>query len=298
MDRLQQLRVFEAVADECSFAAAARRLNVSPPAVTRAVSALEAALAVQLLKRTTRHVRLTEVGARYLASVRHILADLEAADAAAAGVIAKPSGLLRVTAPSLFGRMFVVPVVAEYLQHYPQVSVEALLLDRVVNLLEEGVDVGLRIGELRDLGLRVRQVGSVNTVVVASPAYVQRCGTPAAPAELSAHDIVLSTAGHLSDSWRFSTAGGDCLLKLKPRLAVTTNDAAIAAAEQGLGITRVLSYQVAGALAEGRLVELLAEQRGKAEPVSIVHREGINMPAKTRAFIDLLAERLSCELAQ
>ena len=190
MDRFQLMNVFVAVAEESGFAAGARRLRMSPPAVTRAVAALEQRLKVKLLNRTTRYVRTTEVGQRYLDDARRILAEADEADEAAAGVNAAPRGHLAVTAPVLFGRMFVMPLIVEYLNRYPDTAVSAVLLDRVVNLLEEGLDVGIRIGELPDSNLQATVVGSVRLVVCASKEYLRRHGVPRRPEE------VLSTFDH------------------------------------------------------------------------------------------------------
>jgi DNA-binding transcriptional LysR family regulator len=291
------MQVFVAVAEEQGFAAAARRLQLSPPAITRAVAALEEQLGVKLFNRTTRYGRDTEAGLRYLEDVRHILADVEAAGEAAAGINAEPRGHLGVTAPVLFGRKFVMPGIVDYLQRYPDMEVDAVFLDRVVNLMEEGLDVGVRIGELPDSSMRALRVGTVRTVVVAAPAYLQAHGVPQVPQDLRGHQIVASSAGNFGSNWRFAEAAGEHPLKVQPRLTVTTNDAAVEAAVEGLGITRLLSYQVAAEVAAGQLEILLAEFERPALPVHIVHREGRYSSAKVRAFIDLLAERLRSDVA-
>lgn len=295
MDRFHQLRVYVAVAEEEGFAAAARRLQLSPPAVTRAIAALEASLGVKLLDRTTRYVRATEAGLRYLEDARQILADLESADEAAAGINAEPRGHLAVTAPVLFGRKFIVPGIVDYLERYPEMEVQAVFLDRVVNLLEEGLDVGIRIGELPDSSMRALRVGTVRTVLVASPAYLSGRGSPRVPQDVLDHSIIASSAGNFGTLWRFSI--GEHPLKVQPRLTVTTNDAAVAAAVEGFGITRLLSYQVAAELEAGSLDILLSEFEPAANPVHIVHREGRYSSTKVRAFIDLMAERLRADKA-
>lgn len=292
MDRLHQMQVFVCVAEEAGFAAAARRLEMSPPAVTRAVAALEGDIGVKLLKRTTRQVKVTEAGYRYLQDAKRILAEVTAADEAAAGVHAKPQGRLAVTAPMLFGRMFVLPAITDYLQQYPDVSVDTVFLDRVVNLLDEGLDVGVRIGALPDSGMRALRVGSVRIVLVASPAYLAEAGLPDSPAALSQHALIVSKAISFTKNWRFSGTVGDFDLKVDSKLSVTTNDAAIAAAMQGVGVARVLSYQVASELQSGHLQTLLSEYEPPPLPVHIVHREDRAAPAKVRSFIDLLAGRL------
>jgi DNA-binding transcriptional LysR family regulator len=292
MDRFHQMQVYRAVAEEEGFAAAARRLKLSPPAVTRVISALEDQLGVKLLDRTTRYVRVTDAGQRYLEDCRRILADVEAADEAAAGIHGEVRGHLAITAPILFGRLFVMPGIIDYLQRYPGMEVSALFLDRIVNLVEEGLDVGVRIGELPDTSLRALRVGSVRTVLVAAPAYLQQNGLPGSPAELSRHTIIASSAVSQDLNWRFRHGNDERAVRIKPRLTVTANDAAIAAAVSSFGITRILSYQVASHLADGSLNILLSEFEPAPWPVHIVHREGHHAAARTRAFISLLAERL------
>jgi DNA-binding transcriptional LysR family regulator len=295
MDRFHQLQVYVAVAEEQGFAAAARRLQLSPPAVTRAVAALENTLGVKLLDRTTRYVRATEAGRRYLEDARQLLAGLEAADDAAAGINAEPRGHLAVTAPVMFGRLFVMPGIVEYLRRYPAVEVDAVFLDRSVSLLEEGLDVGIRIGELPDSSMRALRVGSVRHVLVAAPAYLEQHDSPRVPADLRERTLIASTAGGFSNSWRFSEAAGEHPLKVDARLTVTSNEAAISAVLAGLGIARLLSYQVAAQVEAGRLELLLPQYDPPEHPVHILHREGRYASARVRAFIDLLAERLRAD---
>ncbi|MEH6470912.1 MAG: LysR family transcriptional regulator [Halopseudomonas sp.] len=297
MDRFHQMQVYTAVAEEEGFAAAARRLKMSPPAVTRAVASLEAQLGVKLLNRTTRYVRVTEAGMRYLDDCRRILGELDAADEAAAGINAEPRGHLSVTAPVLFGRLFVMPTIVEYLQRYPEMKVDALLLDRVVSMVEEGMDVGVRIGEMPDSSLRALPVGSVRRVLVASPDYLEQHGCPQQPQQLLERAIIASSAGNFTIGWQFLYPDDERTLKVRPRLTVTTNDAAIAAAEAGFGITRVLSYQVATQVAAGSLQIVLPHYEPVPSPVHIVHREGRFASVKARAFIDLLAQRLRADPA-
>jgi DNA-binding transcriptional LysR family regulator len=296
MDRFHLMSVFVAVAEEQGFAAAARRLRMSPPAVTRAITALEEHLSVKLLNRTTRYVRTSDAGQRYLEDARRILAEVESADEAAAGINAEPQGHLAVTAPALFGRQFITPGIVDYLQRYPNTDVSAVFLDRVVNLLEEGLDVGIRIGELPDSSMRALRVGSVRRMICASPEYLQHHELPQKPDDLLQHAIIASSAIAGSVDWQLNTTDGKPL-RIKPRLTVNTNDAALEATREGFGITRLLSYQVSEKLASGELVRLLEAYEPIAWPVHIVHREGRYTSAKIRTFVDLMAERLRADSA-
>ncbi len=295
MDRFRLMSVFVAVAEEEGFAAGARRLQISPPAATRAIAELEKRLNVKLLKRTTRYVRATEAGQRYLEDARRILAQVNAADAAAAGINSAPQGTITITAPVLFGRMFVIPGIVEYLQRYPGTEVTAQFLDRNVNLLEEGIDVGVRIGELPDSSMRALRVGSVSVVLCASPDYLKRRGIPQRPDDLLEHTIISSSAGNNAVAWRFDSHSGIREQRIKPRLNVNSNDSAIQAAVSGLGITRVLSYQAAAQLAAGELQLVLGDYGSAPRPIHIVHREGLYATSKVRAFIDLMASRLRAD---
>lgn len=296
MDRLHLMTVFVAVAEEQGFAAAARRLAMSPPAVTRAISALEERLAVKLLNRTTRYVRATEAGLRYLEDARKILHDVEIADEAAAGVNAEPQGHLTVTAPVMFGQLHVIPGVVKYLNQFPKTQVNTVFLDRVVNLLEEGIDVGVRIGELPDSSMRAKKVGYVRTILVASPEYLERNGIPNHPQELYSHDIIASNSSSLVSNWQFKSNDKSKQLsqavRLNARLNVNSNLSAIEAAIKGFGITRILSYQASKHLQSGQLKILLENFEPEPLPINIVHREGRLATTKVRAFIDLMAEQL------
>jgi len=290
------MKVFVAVAEEEGFSSAARKLKMSPPAVTRAIVSLEDSLGVKLLNRTTRHVRATEAGLRYLEDSKRIFALVQAADEAAAGINAKPQGHLAITAPVLFGQMFVMPGVVDYLERYPKTEVDAIFLDRVVNLIEEGLDVGIRIGELPDSSMRALRVGQVRLIMAAAPSYLKKFGIPQTPQDITNHTIIASNAVSTSNEWHFEcpegTQSGVSSIRIKPRLNVTTNDAAIKACVQGFGITRLLSYQVADYLESGELKIVLENYEPAPRPVHIVHREGRLASTKVRAFIDLMAERL------
>ncbi len=292
MDRLHLMTVFAAVAEAESFAGGARKLGMSPPAVTRAIAALEARLQVRLLTRTTRFVRATDAGLRYLAHARRIIADADEADEAAAGVHGVPRGQLAVTAPVLFGRLYVMPGIIEYLKRFPEMSVSALFLDRVVNLIEEGMDVGVRIGELPDSSLHAVGVGHVRRVVCASPDYLKKNGTPRTPAELAQHTIIAASPVSPSLEWKFVKDKKTVSVKVQPRLTVTNNESAIVAATQGFGLTRLLSYQIAHHLAAGQLKAVLVNHEPAKLPIHVLHREGRQAPAKVRTFVDLLVETL------
>lgn len=209
MDRLESMRIFVAVAESQGFAAAARQLRLSAPMVTRAVAALEARIGARLLHRTTRQVRVTETGERYLADCRRILAELDEADALAGGAHVVPQGHLIVTAPVLFGRIHMAPLLLSFLEAHPQVTARAFFVDRLVNLLEEGVDVALRIAHLPDSSLTAVKVGAVRRVIVASPDYLARCGEPLTPAELGAHDAIGSSiTGGPAAPWLLAAQAG------------------------------------------------------------------------------------------
>ncbi|MBK0060291.1 LysR family transcriptional regulator [Pseudomonas sp. S44] len=289
MDHIHLMKVFVAVGELESFAGAARRLDMSPAAVTRAVSALEERLGVKLLLRTTRSVRLTEAGGRYLEDCRSILASIAEANEAAAGVNATPKGELAVTAPILFGKKFVMPSIVRYLQQYPEVDVSAYFLDRVVNMVEEGMDVAVRIGQLPDSGLKALRVGKVRRMLCASPDYLARHGVPTHPSELHEHVVIATTNLSPRAGWRFGMTDEPTMVRMKPRLTVTSNDGAIAAACAGLGIARLLSYQVVEEIASGRLQVVLADFEEAPWPIHILHRESKYGSAKVRAFIDMLA---------
>lgn len=289
MDRFHLMSVFVAVAEEQSFARAARKLAMSPPAVTRAVTALEDKLGIKLFTRTTRYVRLTDAGLRYFDDSRRILNDVDEADEAAAGINAEPRGHLTVTAPVLFGKYYVMPVIVDYLNRYPNMQVSGIFLDRVVNLLEEGFDVGIRIGELPNSSLRAIRVGSISKVVCASPAYLAEKGIPSHPKELTNHQVVSANAVTPHVEWKFSE---DLSVHVNPRLIVSNNDAAIEAVARGLGITRLLSYQVEPYLASGQLQTFLAKYEPKPLPIHVIYLDGRFASAKVKTFVDLIIDKL------
>lgn len=295
MDRFSEMQIFVAVAESEGFAAGARKLKISPPAATRAVADLEHRLGIKLLNRTTRYVRVTDAGQRYLDDCKRILAQVTEADEAAIGINAAPRGHLVITAPVLFGRMYVMPCVVAYLQKYPDTEISAMFVDRVVNMLDEGVDVALRVGDLSDSSFKAIKVGTVRRVVCASPAYIEKYGLPLHPNDLSEHQIIVASSLSPNVEWRFLENKQSKIVRVKPRLTVTSNDAAIEAAVEGLGITRLISYQIAPELQNGQLKIILSEYEYPALPINILHREGRNSSAKVRAFIDLVAEKLKAD---
>lgn len=297
MDKLRLMAAFVAVAEEGGFAAGARRVRMSAPAITRSVAALEHTLGAKLLRRTTRKVALTNAGERYLADARRILAQVSDAEEAVGGLQTQARGQMTITAPVLFGKMFVLPVILDYLQRHPAVEISALFLDRVVNLMDEGVDVGIRIGVLPDSSMNAIRVGQVQQVVCASPAYLRKYGTPRAPEELSSHRIVAASGIASSSEWRFIQQGERTTVSINPRLTVTSNDAALEAALAGFGITRLLSYQLAEHVAKGRLKLLLSSYAQPSIPINIIHRDGRHAAVRVRLFIDHLAKALKLDPA-
>ena len=292
MDRLDGIVLFAGVADRRSFAQAARRLGRSPAAVTRAIGELEARLGVRLLNRTTRAVSLTEAGERFLAGARRVLADLDEIERAAAGEGAAPRGELRLTAPILFGRLHMTPIVTEFLARFPDVSVALSLLDRPVDLVEEGLDAAVRIGTLAESSAVATRVGAVRRIVVAAPDYLARHGTPRLPAGLAAHAIIAFSAISSAERWAFEDRTGETSVAVKPRLVVTTAEAAVDTARGGFGITRVLSYQAADDIARGALRRLLRAYEGDDIPIHLLYPGSRHPPPKLRAFLDFAKPRL------
>lgn len=286
MDRLTALRTFALVAEHGSFVAAAQALRISPTKASRVVADLEATLGTALLHRTTRSVTLTDAGAHYLERCRHALDELDEAERALRGEDAEPRGLLVVTAPVLFGRMLVRPVVNELLTRHPWLRVRLLLLDRVVRLAEEGVDVAVRIADLSDSSLRAVRLRETRRVLVASPAYLARHGTPATIAQLQAHALISFDGFAPYDEWRFAGPGRPSV-RLDARFGTNEMEAAIEAALDGLGITRTFCYQVEAHVAAGRLVRLLDDAAPAPVPVSLLYQPHRQRSAALRAFVEL-----------
>jgi DNA-binding transcriptional LysR family regulator len=290
MDRLDELAVFVAILDAGSLAGAARRLRRSPPAVTRALAMLEARLGARLIERTTRRLTLTETGQRLGVDARRALAAY--GDALRPSADAAPHGLLRITAPLIFGRRHVTPVVASFLAAHPAMQAELLLADRNLDLLEEGLDVALRIGPPGETLPPSHRVGEVRRVVVASPAYLLARGEPGTPAELARHAVVHVVSRPIPPEWRFRVGRREVMVRLAPRLTVNEIEAALVAVRAGHGITRVLSYQVAEELAAGALVRLLLAYEPPALPVSLV-AAAADPPPRVRAFLEHAVPALS-----
>jgi len=290
MDRIDAMQAFVAVADLQGFAPAARKLGLSPSGVTRLIAALEDRLGARLLQRTTRSVTLTDVGARYLERARRILSDVEEAENAAEGERTRPGGRLVVSAPNGFGRLHVSPVVSAYLARYPEVSADLRLSDLMINLVEEGVDLAVRIGHLPDSTLVARHVGEMRRIVVASKDYLERRGEPKTPHEIASHDMIHFGAMTAAPDWRFASDGREIRLSSTPRFATNSADAAVQYAEQGGGLTRLMAYQAADSLKAGRLKIVLAAFEQPALPIHVVYPTSRLLSAKVRTFIDLVTE--------
>jgi DNA-binding transcriptional LysR family regulator len=290
MDRIDAMQAFVAVADLKGFAPAARKLGLSPSGVTRLIAALEDRLGARLLQRTTRSVTLTDVGARYLERIRRILADVEEAERSTQDERTRPSGRLVVSAPVGFGRLHVSPVMSAYLTRYPEVSGELRLSDRMINLVEDGVDLAVRIGHLADSSLVARHVGEMRRIVVAANGYLKQRGEPNTPEAIASHETIQFGAITASPDWRFVEAGREIRVACTPRFTTDSAAAAIQYAEQGGGLTRVLAYQAAEAIKAGRLRIVLAKFEPPPLPIHIVYPTSRLLSAKVRAFIDLVTD--------
>ena len=292
MDRIDAMRAFVLAVDGGGLATAARRLGRSPAAVTRAIAFLEEQVGTRLLRRTTRSSSPTEAGERFLESCRRILADFDEAHALAAGEKSVPRGVLTVTAPAVFGRRHVRPVIDAFLDTHQTVQAKLLLLDRVVNLVDEGIDVALRIGHLPDSTLIATKVGRIRRVVCASPAFLAHAPAIERPEDLTTVPCI--AFGQIADgqSWGFPAPQGRAQVPIRTRLAVNSAEAAIDSALEGKGVTCVLSYQIAEHVRSGRLVVLLRDFEPPEMPVHLVYPEARLAAAKVRAFVDFAVPRL------
>jgi DNA-binding transcriptional LysR family regulator len=297
MDRLEAMSLLVAAVDAGSLSAAARRLKMPLPTFSRKVAELEARIGSRLLIRSTRRLTPTDAGRVYLDACRRILEDVAEAERGAAGEFSAPKGRLVVTAPVGFGRLHVLPVVIAFLKAYPDIDVHLALSDRVVSLVEDPVDLAVRIGELPDSALIAIRVGEVRRITCASPGYLARRGVPRDPADLAAHDCISFESLTSGTSWTFPNGRSSLTVDVRSRLVVGSAEAAVAAAVAGLGITRVLSYQAAAALRARKLREILAESAPSPIAVNLLHASGRNPPAKLRAFLDFAAPGLRAQLA-
>ncbi len=297
MDRFDAMRTLLAAIDGGSLSAASRTLGMPLPTVSRKVSELEAHLGTQLLIRTSRKLVLTEAGEGFVAAARRVLADLDEAERAAAGEYRTPSGDLLVTASLRFGKAYLTPVVLDFLAAYPRVNVRIIAADYVVDLIENHVDVAIRIGRLPDSSLVARRIGDAGWVVCASPAYLAARGAPQTPEELAEHDCIAFEGLQPARSWPFGADARARSIAITPRFAGNTADAVIAAASAGVGVGRLLSYQAAEAIASGALVPILTEHAPPPMPVHLVHPGLPMIPLKLRAFLDFVGPRLKDALA-
>ena len=284
MDRLEELEIFTAILDAGSLAGAARKLRRSAPAVTRSLAALERRIGTRLVERNTRRLAPTEAGRRLGEQARRVISEYETA--VTEDKAATPRGLLRVTAPAVFGTRHVTPLIGGFLDKYPDIRVELVLNDRDIDLIDEGVDVAVRIGPMRDVGLVARRVGEVRRMVVASRAYVRRRGEPASPQDIAAHDVIFSAFRSASAEWRFHYGGRESVVHLTPRFSVNSVEAALTAMKAGRGLARLLSYQVADDIGTGRVTRLLSAYESPPLPVHVVMPSAKHMAPKLRAFID------------
>jgi DNA-binding transcriptional LysR family regulator len=284
MDRLDELQVFLAILDTGSLAAAGRKLMRSPPAVTRVLGSLEQRLGARLIERSTRRLTPTEAGLQFAQQARRVLGEYD--DALASHAPSTPRGMLRITAPVVFGRRHVTPMVTKFLASYPDVQANIVLADRNVDMIEERIDVAFRIGMLPDSGMVARRLGAVRHMLVASPAYLKRRGTPLRPADLALHAIVLNTTARPLPEWRFRQGGRDVAVRFLPLLQLNDVEATLNTVRGGFGIGRFLSYQVAEDLKKGKLLPLLEACEPPPLPVHLLLSSGRYMPTRLRSFVE------------
>lgn len=299
MDRLDAMKVFVVAVDEGSLAAAGRKLGRSPAAISRAIAFLEAHVGAALLHRTTRSIKLCEEGERYVAVCRRVLTELEEADVIAAGERAIPRGTLTLTAPEFSGEMIFRPILESFLDAYPTVSARLFLLDRTVNLIDEGIDVALRIGNLADSSMVATRVGEVRRVVVAAPRYLRKHPRIGEPSDLAKHQVI--AMAHIPNSWTFPPSSGSTVpraVQVTPRLVVNNVHAALASAIGGRGVARVFSYQVAEQVRRGELEIILAGDEHPPLPVHVLSPQGRLSVPRVRAFVDFAAPRLKSQFAR
>ena len=299
MDRIDAMKVFVVALDEGSLAGAGRRLGRSPAAVSRAIAFLEAHVGAELLHRTTRSIRLSEAGERYAAACRRVLAELDEADNVAGGERAAPRGTLTLSAPVISGEMVLRPILDAFLDAYPTVSARLMLVDRAVNLIDEGVDVALRIGELADSSMVATRIGEVRRVVVAAPRYLKQNPRIEEPGDLAKHQII--TMAHLPNSWTFPPLAGSSVprsVQVTPRLVTNSIRGAVASAAGGRGVALFFSYQVSEQVQNGELEIVLAGHEPAALPVHVITPQGRLSVPKVRAFLDFAVPRLRSHFAR
>lgn len=297
MDRFDAMTAFVTVCETGNLSAAARQLGLSPSVMSRLIAGLEARLGIRLFNRTTRSISLTDAGSRFLERARRILADLDEAELSAQGERAEPRGRFSVTAPVIFGRLHVAPLLAKFVARHPEVTIDLNLSDRFVNLVEEGHDLAIRIGHLPDSQLIARRFGETRRAVIASPSYLDRAGTPRHPSDLERFDIIAFTPAAPSLDWHFAEGSSELKLHLVPRFVVNNGDAAISLALDGSGIARVLYYQVHNAIRDGSLVEVLKSFAPEPMPIRAVYPSSRLLSAKVRAFIEFIEEMADWHLA-
>ncbi len=296
MDRFEAMRTLVAAVDGGSLSAASRKLGVPLPTVSRRVSDLEAHLRAQLVVRTSRKLLLTDVGQSFVATCRRVLDELDQAERAATGEYSMPRGDMVITAPIMFGRMHVEPVVLDFLKAYPEINVRLMLADYVLDIVEHHVDLAVRIGALPDSSLVATRLGTVRWLTCASPAYLAERGRPESVDALAAHDCIAFERLYSTDVWTFRKGADTVAVPIRPRFAVNTADGAIDAALAGAGIARILSYQAAEAIKAGRLLVVLPDVQPEPLPVHLVHTGQAIMPLKLRAFADFATPHLKDRL--
>ena len=292
MDRLEAMSVLLAVVEAGSISAASRKLKVPLATISRKVSELEAHLKVRLLMRSNRNISLTEAGQSFVAASRRILQELGDAERDASGENVTLKGELVLSAPIALGRFYLLPVVEEFLRDYPSIDVRMMLADRRMNLIEDHIDIGLRVGELNDFSLVAKKVGTVRRVVCASPAYLKRRGIPKTPADLKEHDCITFENTLSSQAWTFTVGKTRKSFPIHSRLIVSTAEAACDAAVAGVGLTRMLDYQVAAPLRAGALKLVLESCKSSPKPVHLIYEAGQHLPLKIRTFLDYAGPRL------
>jgi DNA-binding transcriptional LysR family regulator len=297
MDRFESMSILLAVVEAGSLSAAARRLGTPLTTVSRKVSELEGHLKTRLFSRSSRRITLTDAGRSYVAACKRILEDLGEAERAVSGEYSAPKGDLIITAPIVFGRLHVLPIAIEFMRAFPEIDIRLALADRVTNIVEEHIDLAVRIGELPDSSLVARRIGSIRRVVCASPTYLVERGRPRNPGELRTHDCITFEGMTSPDAWTLTIGKQETSIAVHSRLIVNTAEAAIDSAIAGVGITRVLSYQIADAVRDGELAIILQEFEPAPWPLSLVYTGHRLLPLKLRAFLDFAAPRLKARLS-